>query len=118
MPMSRNRMRFFLTWLRRAAASRCCVSVMMAAVRSSNFSRTCPVSHSDRISAEVAVRSWQTVSSGFFPPPLLVYLDQEQMADSGQDQVAAKRAVMAPVQATTAAALGATAYRKLIRHTR
>ncbi len=91
MPISRNRVRFFLTWLRREAASRCCVSVMMAAVRSSNFSRICPVSHSDRISAEVAVRSWQTVSSGFFFPPLLVYLDEEQMADSSQDQVAAIR---------------------------
>lgn len=74
MPILRNRFRFFLVWLRQDAASRSCVSVMVRAARSRNICLTCPVNHNDRISAELAVRSWQTVSSGFFPPPLLMNL--------------------------------------------
>src|SRR5436190_24227417 len=36
----------------------------------------------ERTMAAAAVRTWQTVSSGFFPPQFLMHLRQEQMADS------------------------------------
>ena len=66
--ISRNRLRFFRIWQRRERAIRNCVDVMIPAVFSNHLSLTFPVSHKDRISAEEAVRIWQTVNSGFPPP--------------------------------------------------
>ena len=94
MPLSRNRLRFFLTWQRRERAMRSCVAVIISAVRSRNFPLTRPVSHKDRTSAEEAVRTWQTVNSGFFPPPQLMHLGQEQMTDRSNYQVPPQRFVV------------------------
>jgi len=79
-PISRNRLRFSRVWQRRERAVRCCVNVIISAVRSRNFSCTRPVSHKDRTRAEDAVRIRQTVRSGFSPPPFLRYFGQKQMA--------------------------------------
>ena len=98
MPASRNCLRFCLTWLCWDRARRSCVRVMMRAVRFRSFRRACPVSHKERTSAEVAVRSWQTVNAGFSPPPLLVDLRQKQMTDGGENQVTTKRPVIADLK--------------------
>ena len=94
MPISRNRLRFSRVWQRRERAIRCCVTVIISAVRSKNFSCTMPVSHKDRTRAEDAVRIWQTVRSGFFPPPLLMYFSQKQMAHSSDYQMTTERFIV------------------------
>src|SRR4030042_1001347 len=91
MPISRSRRRLVLTWLRRERARRSWVSVRIAAARTRYVALACPVIQSDRTSAEVAVWTWQTVSSGFFPPPRLMHLCHEEMTDGRQDQVAPQR---------------------------
>ena len=93
-PISRNRLRFSRIWQRRERAIRNCVNVIIPAVFSNNLSLTFPVSHKDRTSAEEAVRIWQTVNSGFFPPPQLMYLSQEQMTDRGDYKMATKGLVI------------------------
>src|SRR5437773_9603364 len=45
--------------------------------------------------AATAVCTWQTVSSGFFPPQVLVDLGQEKMAHGAEDQMAFQTQVQA-----------------------
>jgi len=102
MPNSRSRRRLVLAWLRRERARRSWVSVMIAAARTRHVALACPVIQSDRTRAEVAVWTWQTVSSGFFPPPLLMDLGQEQVADGCKDQVSPQRPPGADLEVTQA----------------
>jgi hypothetical protein len=71
---------------------------MIWASWSKKLVRTCPVSHSDWTNAPAAWRSWLTVRCGFFPPPLLMDLGQEQMADRRQEQVPFQRGVVADLE--------------------
>ena len=84
----------------RAVALRCWRSRMIPAVCSRRTVFAAPRIHQDRINADVARRSWQTVSSGFFPPPLLMHFGQEQMTDGRDDPVAPKRDVVADLEVT------------------
>ena len=68
-----------LRWLFRERALRSWVSVMMSAARCRREVTAFPVSHHDWTKAAAAVRTWQTVSSRFFPPPLLMHAGEEQM---------------------------------------
>ena len=70
-----------LRWLFREAALRRWIWVMMEAMRVNNSCAARLASHHDCTSAAAAVRTWQTVKSGFFPPPLLVRASQEQVRD-------------------------------------
>jgi hypothetical protein len=79
MPMLRKIRRFLLTWQRRAQALRRCARWINAAVRSSSRADTRPSIHHERISAETAVWTWQTVNSDFFPPQPLIRPRQEQV---------------------------------------
>ena len=94
----RSCLRFFLIWQRRERAVRSCVKVIISAAFSNNLSLTLPVSHKDRTSAEEAVRIWQTVNSGFFPPPQLIDFGQEQITDRGDYKMATKRLVIANLE--------------------
>ena len=64
---------------------------------SSNRADTRPLIHHDRISAETAVCTWQTVNSDFFSPQPLVGLGQEQVADCAEDQVAFESRIASPL---------------------
>jgi len=99
-PISRNRLRFFRIWQRRERAIRSCVKATISAVLSKNLSLTFPDNHKDRTSAEEAVRIWQTVNSGFSPPPQLMDFGQEQMTDGGDDKMATKGLVIANLEMT------------------
>src|SRR4030042_2535105 len=94
-PMLRNCLLFFFVWQRRERAMRRCVTVITCAARSKNLSFTRPVSHKDRTSAEEAVRIWQTVRSGFFPPPFLMHFGQEQMAHRSDYQMTTQGFIVA-----------------------
>src|SRR5215469_10067175 len=88
MSISRNRFRVRLMWLLRALALRCCAHVIFRAAFSRSWS--CDrrdVSPQERTNAAIAVCNWQTVSSGFFPPPFLTHSRQEQVAHAAEDQV-------------------------------
>jgi len=99
-PISRNRLCFFRIWQRRERAIRCCVTVIISAVRSRNIFRTRLVSHKDRTRAEEAVRIWHTVSSDFFPPPRLMDLSQKQMAYRSDDQMTTERGIVTNLEMT------------------
>src|SRR5260221_14639021 len=71
-----------LRWLLRERALRSCVSVMMSAARCRMGVTAFPVSHQDWTNAAAAVRTWQTVRSRFFPPPLLMHAREEQGGQS------------------------------------
>ena len=88
MPMLRRSWRVRLVWQRRAQALRRCARSMSWAVRSKSRADTRPSSHHERISADTAVWTWQTVNSDFFPPQPLVSLGEEQIADRAEDQMA------------------------------
>src|SRR5215469_11080224 len=88
MPSSRNLRRVRLMWLLRAVVRRCCAHVIFLAAFSSSWSLDRrDVNPHDRTNAAIAVCSWQTVSSGFFPPPFLTHSRQEQVAQAAEDQV-------------------------------
>ena len=60
-------------WLFRAAALRCWAQVIFLAALASNFSFDGPDDNPQGwLIAAMVVGSWQTVSSGFFPPPIPV----------------------------------------------
>src|ERR1041384_6446721 len=80
MPKAHRRLRVFLVWLRRALAFCRCWYTMVSAAWSSRRVAVLGPSHHDCTNAEAAVRSWQTVISGFFPPPPLPYACQEQVS--------------------------------------
>jgi hypothetical protein len=67
------------------------------AVCSSNRVTQRPESHRLLTNADTAVRTWHTVSSGFFPPKFLVDLRQEQMAHRRQDHVTLQTLVLPPL---------------------
>src|SRR5665213_4632496 len=48
--------------------------------------------------ALAAVRTWQTVSSGFFFPLFLMHLGQEEQAHGTDDQMSLKRQVVADLK--------------------
>ncbi len=88
MPSSRNLRRVRLVWLLRAAAFRFCAhAIFLAAFASTlSFDRR-DLNPQHRTNAAIAVCSWQTVSSGFFPRPFLSHTRQEQVAQATEDQV-------------------------------
>src|SRR5512142_2153958 len=89
MPRSCNRRRVRFVWLLRAWALRRCARVILAAACASSLSTAwASDSHQERTKAATAVCSWQTVRSGFFPPPLLPHPRQEQQAHRREEQVA------------------------------
>src|SRR6185312_3440511 len=79
-PRPASFLRVVRVWQRRASSLRCWVyfSSAMAASRINRAARL-PKPH-ERTKAAAAVLTWQTVSSGFFPPEFLVHLRQEQVA--------------------------------------
>src|SRR5437870_3493580 len=88
MPSSRSLRRVRFTWLFRAWAFRRCAQVIFLAAlaSSSSFDRR-DDNPQQRTSAATAVCSWQTVSSGFFPPQVLSQPRQEQITYRRDDQV-------------------------------
>src|SRR4051812_36592559 len=88
MPNSCSRFRVRLVWLLRAVALRRCFLCNSAAVRSRSFVEGRSSSHQDGINAAIAVCTWHSVSSGFFPPEFLTHPRQEQIADGAEDQMA------------------------------
>jgi hypothetical protein len=68
MPMLRKTRRVRLMWQRRAQALRRCARWINSAVRSNSRADTRPSIHHERINAETAVWTWQTVNSDFFFP--------------------------------------------------
>ena len=91
MPIVCNRWMVFFRCAARALAFRSCVNANCAAIFSAwqreQRPLVWPSRHHRRTSVRVAVRTWATVRSGFFPPVLLSEFGQEQMADAGQDEV-------------------------------
>ena len=85
-PILRNFRRVRLRWLFRERALRAWVSRMMRAARSTHWLAAVRESHHDWTNAEAAVRIWQTVSSGFFPPPLLMHAGEKQVGQ-GRDRL-------------------------------
>ncbi len=77
MPAARSFRRAAFVWLLRAWARRACVYCKSLAVFSSNRVTQPPESHRHLTNADIAVRTWHTVSSGFFPPKVLVDFRQE-----------------------------------------
>src|SRR6516225_5910123 len=92
---SRKRWRVRLVWERRALAFCRCWYTIFSAVCSNRRAARLRPSHHDCTKAAAAVRSWQTVRSGFFPPPLLPDAGEEQMANSGHRLVPQQPQVVA-----------------------
>src|SRR3954467_8376935 len=90
MPTECSRRRVRLVWHRRASALRRCVLFISSDVRSSSLVGGDRSNHQNGINAATAVCTWHSVSPGLFPPELLPYLRQEQVADATQDQVASQ----------------------------
>src|SRR5208283_4377588 len=97
MPILRKTRRVCLMWQRRAQAFRRCARWIIAAVRSNNRADTRRSIHHERISADTAVWTWQTVNSDFFPPQPLVGLCQEQVTDRTEDQMAFEPRITPPL---------------------
>ena len=55
-------------------------------------------SHQERTTADAAVRTWQTVSSEFFPPQFLMHFRQEQVTDSRNRLVAHQSHIGSPLE--------------------
>jgi hypothetical protein len=85
--MLRRTRRVRFVWQRRAQAARRCARWMSWAVCSNSRLDTCPFIHHERISAETAVWTWQTVNSDFFPPQPLIGHGQEQVADRAENHM-------------------------------
>ena len=98
MPFARKHWSVAFQWPRRAWALRSCVIANCAAITSARFREHRPPLYQIGTRNRVAVRTWQTVTSGFFPPLLLAELGQEQMTHAGQDQVALDRKVVADLE--------------------
>src|SRR3990172_7160048 len=97
MPNARSFCRVALLWLLRAWAFLCCAQAISFAACSYSGLEARPSSHQDLTTAAAATWTWQTVTSGFFPPKLL--------ADSGQEQIAHGRERQMSLQSHPAAAL-------------
>src|SRR5262245_571671 len=88
MPSSRSLRRVRLVWLFRAWALRRCAHVIFLTTVSTSFCfARCDDNPQDRTRADIAVCSWQTVSSGFFFHRFLPHPRQEQVAHRRQEQV-------------------------------
>src|SRR6202453_3846527 len=96
MPNARSFFRVVLVWLFRAAAFLLCVRWISSAVRFNSFADGRSLSHQLGISAAIAVCTWHSVSSGFFPPEFLSHPRQEQVAHATQNQVAFQSLVTTP----------------------
>jgi len=88
MPFARKSRKAVFRWLRRALALRCCVVANCAATASACFREHRPPRYQIATRRQVAVRTWQTVTSRFFPPLGQAELGQEQVAHAGQHQMA------------------------------
>src|SRR3954447_20846919 len=96
MPNSSSFLTVVLVWLFRAWAFRRCAYLILLAVLSSSLSTSFGSEiHHDRTKADIAVCSWQTVSSGFFFRPSLPHARQEQVTHGRDDQVASQPQVAA-----------------------
>src|SRR5436305_5334902 len=84
MPSTLSFRRVCLVWLTRALAFLCCVFCNRSATSLKTRWDTRPFRHQDGTKAAAAVRTWQTVHSGFFPPPLLPHPRQEQVTHRRQ----------------------------------
>ena len=71
-----------MRWLLRARAFFSCVSQMIPACLSRYFCRFLPLIDKEQIIALAAVLIWQTVSSDFFFPILLIDFTQEEQAQA------------------------------------
>ena len=78
-------------WLHAALAFRCCVNVNCALICSAYFREQRPPRAHKGASFAVAVRTWQRVRSGFFPPMPQAELTEKDMAQAAQDQVSLDR---------------------------
>jgi hypothetical protein len=87
MPNARNFFLVALVWLFRADAFLFCVRSISAAVRSNSFFEGRSSNHQLGINAAIAVCTWHSVNSRFFPPEFLSHSRQEQVTDATQDQV-------------------------------
>jgi hypothetical protein len=87
-PDARSRRLVRWVWLFRAAAFLCCALLISADVRSNSSFGSLRFNHQNGINAAIAVCTWHSVSSRFFPPKLLAQPRQEQVAHATQDQVA------------------------------
>jgi len=86
-PISCNRRKVRFRWLRALLALRCCVRTICRLIHSADFREQRPPRTQVGIRYRVAVRTWQTARSGFFPPMGLVELGQKQIADATENQV-------------------------------
>ena len=98
MPNAASFRRVVLVCERRAWALRLCV-YSSSATAASRISRAAvrPSPH-ERTSAAAAVRTWQTVNSGFFPPQLLPYFRQEQVTHGGDCLMTYQSPVRPPLE--------------------
>ena len=87
MPICRSFLRVRFWWLLRAVAWRCCQCWIVLAVCSMSLVDARPLSHQLRTNEPVAVWTWHTVNSGFFPPQLFADSSQEQVTHAGENQV-------------------------------
>src|SRR5215510_9245758 len=94
MPSSRSLRRVRLVWLFRALAFCFCWYWIFLAVRCNSFLPAFFPKDHDCTKAAAAVRIWQTVNSGFFPP---LHPDslQEQVADGRQGLVSHQAPIIA-----------------------
>src|SRR5262245_17725943 len=79
--------RVVFVWLFRACAALCCAHSISSTAWSISSADARPLSHQPLTSAAIAVCTWQTVSSGFFPLERFSRFCQEQVADGRNGQV-------------------------------
>src|SRR3954453_14189668 len=88
MPPSWSLRRVRLVWLFRADTFRRRARTISSDVLSSNLLGARRFNHQRGINAAIAVCTWHSVSSGFFPPEFLPHPRQEQVTDRTEDQMA------------------------------
>src|SRR6476620_10344163 len=87
MPSARSLRRVDLVWLLRACTRRFCAYRISSAACSYRRLQARPDCHQLQTTAAIAVCTWHTVSSGFFPPKALMDPRQEQVTHHRKDQV-------------------------------
>jgi hypothetical protein len=98
MPRAWKRARVRRRWLRAALSFRSCVTVSCARMRSADFREQRPARAHKGASIAVAVRTWQTVRPGFFPPMLPAELAEKDVAQTTEDQVPLDRDELAHLE--------------------
>jgi hypothetical protein len=92
--MALSSAKVFRRWLSRASAfSRCARALVRAACSANSFAAVPKLNPSTNAAA--AVRTWHTVSSGFFPPKLVSNFGKYQKAYRTDDLVALQSEVTA-----------------------